>query len=230
MSEKKFITFDYSFVFEGKENIDFSINLDAHSLNYISDAQDVPADWALLENDKCPNCTLDATTSPYCPVCLRIHNVLLPFLNTASFEKVKVIVRSAERTYSSDTSVQKGLSSMLGIYMVTCGCPIMAYLKPMVRYHLPFASLEDTIYRAVSSYLLRQYFKHKRKEKADWDLKGLIDIYKEVQIVNEALVERFRSLTKKDASVNAIILLDIFAKELPYSIEDRLKELEYLFS
>jgi hypothetical protein len=230
MSEKKFITFDYSFVFEGKWNIDFSINLDARSLNYISDAQDVPADWAKLDNGKCPNCTLDATTSPYCPVCLRIHNVLLLFLNTASFEKVKVIVRSAERTYSSDTSVQKGLSSMLGIYMVTCGCPILEQIKPMVRFHLPFATLEDTIYRAVSSYFLRQYFQYKRGQKTDWDLKGLTDIYKEIQIVNEALVERFRSLARKDANVNAIVLLDIFAKELPYSIEDRLKELEYLFS
>ena len=230
MSEKKFITFDYSFVLEDKKNIDFSINLDALTLNYVGQTKDVPADWAKLENGKCRNCTLNSSKNFYCPVCLRIHNILLAFLNISSFEKVKVIVRSAERTYSSDTRVQKGLSSMLGIYMVTCGCPILAQIKPMVRYHLPFATLEDTIYHAVSSYLLRQYFQHKKGEKADWDLEGLIDIYKEIQIVNEALAKRFRSLAKKDASVNAIVLLDIFAQVLPFSIENKLKALEYLFS
>jgi hypothetical protein len=229
MSERKFITFDYSFVFEDKKNLDFSINLDALTLDYVGQTKDVQADWAKLENGRCSNCTLASSKDSYCPVCLRIHNILLAFANISSFEKVKVIVRSAERTYSSETRVQKGLSSMLGIYMVTCGCPILAQIKPMVRYHLPFATLEDTIYHAVSSYLLRQYFQHKKNERTDWDLEGLIDIYKEIQIVNEALAERLHNLAKKDASINAIVLLDIFAQALPFSIENNLKALEYLF-
>jgi hypothetical protein len=230
VSEKKFITFDYSFVFEDKKHIDFSINLDILTLNYVENTKDVPAEWAKLENGKCLNCTLDSSKNIYCPVCLRIHNILLAFPNISSFEKVKVIVRSAERTYSSDTRVQKGLSSMLGIYMVTCGCPILTQLKPMVRYHLPFATLEDTIYHAVSSYLLRQYFQHKKGEKTDWNLEGLIDIYKEIQIVNETIALRLHNLAKKDASINAIVLLDIFAQALPFSIEHKLQSLEYLFS
>lgn len=230
MNEQDLIKFKYSFIFADGKNIDFSIRLDSHNLNYVADNHDVPADWAKLENGQCPNCALDSATIMYCPVCLRIHNILNAFLNTASYEKVKVIVQAAERVYSSDTTIQKGLSSMLGIYMVTCGCPILSQIKPMVRYHLPFASLEDTLYRAASSYLLRQYFRHSKGEEADWDLKGLVDIYREIQTVNIGLMERFRSLAKKDASINAMILLDIFAKELPYSIEESLKELEYLFS
>jgi len=230
VSDQDLIKFKYSFIFADGRTIDFSISLDAHNLNYVADDNDVPAEWAKLENGQCPNCTLHSAKIDYCPVCLRIHNILNAFLNTASYEKVKVIVQAAERVYSSDTTIQKGLSSMLGIYMVTCGCPILSQIKPMVRYHLPFASLEDTIYRAASSYLLRQYFLHIKGEEADWNLKGLVDIYRQIQTVNIGLMERFRALAKKDASVNAMVLLDIFAKELPYSIEESLKELEYLFS
>jgi len=229
MSEKNFLTFKYSFEFEDRGNIDFSINLDALTLKYVENTKDVPAEWAKLKNGKCPNCTLNTSKNVYCPICLRIHNILLAFSNISSFEKVRVSVHSAERTYISDTRVQKGLSSMLGIYMVTCGCPILTQIKPMVRYHLPFASMEDTIYHSVSSYLLRQYFQYKEGGKADWDLEGLIDIYKEIRIVNEALAERFRNLAKRDASVNAIVVLDIFAQGLPFSIENKLKTLEYLF-
>ena len=56
--------------------------------------------------------------------------------------------------------VQMGVSSLLGVIMTTSGCPIMAQLKPMVRFHLPFASLEETIFRMVSMHLVAQYLRH----------------------------------------------------------------------
>ena len=33
----------------------------------------------------------------------------------------------------------------------------MESLKPMVRFHLPFATVEETVFRSVSTYLLSQY-------------------------------------------------------------------------
>ena len=55
--------------------------------------------------------------------------------------------------------------SLIGIYMVTSGCPIMDKLRPMARFHLPFASTEETIYRAISTYLLGQYFLEQKGKK-----------------------------------------------------------------
>ncbi len=41
--------------------------------------------------------------------------------------------------------------------------------------------------------------------------------------------ERLRGVVGKDAINNAVICLDMFARELPYAIEDSLEELEGLF-
>lgn len=59
-----------------------------------------------------------------------------------------------ERTYSKDTLLQQGLASLLGIVMTTSGCPVLEPLKPMVRFHLPFATLTETVYRMVSMCLV----------------------------------------------------------------------------
>ena len=113
--------------------------------------------------------------------------------------------------------------------MVTSDCPNMISLRPMVRFHLPFATIEETVFRSVSTYLLGQYFKHKNGEEADWDLDGLLENYETIQKVNYGMASRMRSAVDKDANLNALVVLDVFAKELPFSIQKSLEMLEYLF-
>ena len=43
------------------------------------------------------------------------------------------------------------------------------------------------------------------------------------------MAARLRSASSKDANVNALIILDIFAKEMPEKIDDSLKMLKYLY-
>jgi Domain of unknown function (DUF6901) len=52
-----------------------------------------------------------------------------------------------ERSYFKKTTMQKGIVSLLGILLVSSGCPVMAKLRPMVRFHLPFASMLATTFR-----------------------------------------------------------------------------------
>lgn len=229
MYDNATLDFEYIFIFPDDKRNTFLIRLDSKTLNYIPDKKNKHFEWAKLENEKCKNCTLGSKTTPYCPIALNLLDILPTFVNSNSFEKVNVMVKTHERTYSAKTSVQNGLSSMLGIYMVTSGCPVMSKLKPMVRHHLPFATVEETVFRAASAYLLGQYFKNKKGQKADLDLKGLIKIYNEIQKVNLGMADRLRSLRAKDANINALIILDVFAKELPSNIEQSLKPLEYLF-
>ncbi|HGY56793.1 MAG TPA: hypothetical protein ENK44_13890 [Caldithrix abyssi] len=228
MSEQ--LTFDYEFTFQSGRKSRFLISLDRTSLKYIPPEEPVTAEWARLENHRCANCTLSTADHPWCPIALNLVDILPEFMDVFSYEKVDVTVKIDQRTYSTNTSIQQALSSMLGIYMVSSGCPIMSKLRPMVRFHLPFASVEETIYRSVSTYLLGQYFRHIRGEQGDWDLKGLIQIYENIQQVNLDMAERLRSIPAKDANVNALIVLDVFAKELPHNIQDSLKRLEYLFA
>ena len=46
------------------------------------------------------------------------------------------------------------MSSVLGLIMATAGCPWTDRFRPMARFHLPFASEAETVYRSVCMFLL----------------------------------------------------------------------------
>jgi hypothetical protein len=117
----------------------------------------------------------------------------------------------------------------MGLVMATSGCPHTAFFKPMARFHLPLASEEETVYRATSMYLLAQYFLKKEGQNADLELKGLREIYHNMHTVNTAIAERLRGASETDSTVNAIVLLDMYALTLPYVIDESLEEIRHLF-
>lgn len=43
------------------------------------------------------------------------------------------------------------------------------------------------------------------------------------------MAARLRGAIEEDASINAVILLDMFAKTMPYSVDDPVAELDHLF-
>jgi len=79
-------------------------------------------------------------------------------------------------------------------------------------------------------YLLAQYFLKKDGYGADLELKGLKKIYENIQIVNASIAKRLRAATEKDSSLNAIVLLDMYAKSISYAIEESLEAIRHLFS
>jgi len=229
MSQPEPINIEYLFLFKDGRKVQFKIMLEAETLRFIDPGAHTPGNWAMLDNEKCSNCPLSSGAHPFCPVAQNLLNILPHFINTFSYEPVHVIVNDSERTYSANITIQRGLSSLIGIIMVTSGCPVMSKLRPMVRFHLPFASVEETIFRSVSTYLLGQYFEHKNNSNGDWQLDGLVKIYEDVQLVNIGMANRLRTVAAKDANINALIVLDIFAKEMPHNIHESLQSLEYLY-
>lgn len=219
MEENKPLKIHYYFIFDNGRKSTFEINLDRKTLAYIPVKNLKPSSWTKLDHFQCRNCPLKKEDSPECPLALNLTEVINEFSNLQSFDNVHVIVETAERNYSKNTTVQTALSAMLGIFMVTSSCPVMLPLRPMVRFHLPFASVEETIYRSVSTYLLGQFFKYKNGDEADWNLNKLTDDYEDIQMVNSGMAQRMRSVVDKDANLNALVVLDVFAKELPFSIE-----------
>ena len=77
-------------------------------------------------------------------------STLEPLKTLVSFDTVGVTVTQAERTVYAETSAQQAMSSVLGLIMATSGCPWTDHLRPMARFHLPFASEAETVYRSVS--------------------------------------------------------------------------------
>ena len=166
----------------------------------------------------------------FCPIALSIVELADFSRNLTSYEKVELTIQCEERTYCKHTTLQQGISSLVGIYMVTSGCPVMEKLKPMVRYHLPFATCSETQYRVLSMYLLSQYFIYRRGKKPDWGLKKLVKIYDDIQIVNKCFYRRLAHNQSDDAALNALVRLDMFAKHISASIDrDTLDEVESLF-
>ncbi len=220
----------YDFTLPGPREVGFELRLDPLTLlNRAPIRDDLPA-WTKLSCQQCKNCPLREVDTPTCPVAGQLVDVVELFAGMVSFERVSVRVTVPERTYEQhDLPVQVALSSLLGLYMVTSGCPVMAHLRPLVRFHLPFASELETITRAVSMHLLDQYLRAQRGEVADWSLDALSKAYEATGAVNMAFAQRLRTAAPKDANVNALIRLDSFARTLPDTIESHLEELTFLF-
>lgn len=152
------------------------------------------------------------------------------FDDLLSFDKTTVLVEVDDRRIKASTSVQRAVSSLIGLLMAASGCPLTVFFKPMARFHWPLASMEETLWRAISAYLMSQYFLNLDGDTVDTQLKGLSQIYQEIQTVNVAFAQRLRHVCHYDGMVNGIILLDMFAKFMPDVIDEALAEMEHLFT
>jgi hypothetical protein len=156
--------------------------------------------------------------------------VIEAFRDCLSTEPAEIVIRGESREYRREAPLQYGVSSLMGLYMVTSGCPIMDKLRPMVRTHLPFARIEETTYRLTSMYLLAQYFVQQHGGQADWEMRRLVDLCDDVGQVNLGFSRRLLSINPRDASLNGLASLDCFTVSAAFAIDrDQLRELEAMF-
>ena len=224
------LSITYSFTFASGARKSFPLHLDKATLELRVQQQRTPPLWALLNQNKCEICPLDEQHHSYCPVAVGLAGVVEEFKDFISHEKARVAVMVEERIYAKDATVQQGLTPLLGIIMTTTGCPIMEQLKPMVRFHLPFASLTETVFRMSSMFLMAQFLRHREGKSAVWSLEGLTQVYIEVGKVNRDFAQRLHVAAKKDANVNALVNLDCFAQMVPLAAEDTLNEIRPYFA
>ena len=221
---------DYKFNLSNGLRKEFSIALKTPSFQLVKGPIKTFPAWTKLGYHQCPNCPLDPMDNPHCPIAVNLVDVINFFKDYVSSDEAEIIISTKLREFRKLTSLQEGLSSIIGIYMVSSGCPVVDKLRPMVFTHLPFATTEETMYRAASMYLLAQYFMLKKGKRPEWELKGLVEIYDNVNKVNHFFHKRLLSINPKDASLNALFHLNCFAAITTMSImDDCLEELEGLF-
>lgn len=219
----------YRFVMKDGREERIEVHLDGVALEILDPLPDDLPTWTRINFYQCPHCPLDVNTHPHCLVAGRLVEMIEPMRHLLSYEEIVVDVELPQRRVSRITSAQKGVSSLMGLIMATSGCPHLHFLKPMAHFHLPLASVQETVYRTVSSYLLAQYFLHKAGKKADLELAGLKEIYRNIKIINETMAKRLRSVSEKDMPINSLVILDIFAEAVPFAIDESLEELRPLF-
>ncbi|NOQ22484.1 MAG: hypothetical protein GQ565_07525 [Candidatus Aegiribacteria sp.] len=223
------VVIEYSFRLSDDKTEEFRVELDPETLDLIAEIPETPPAWTKLDFHQCPNCPLDTDSHRYCPLALSIVDIVEHFDHVLSYDRIHLEVLTEDRHISQQTSAQQGLSSLMGLLIATSGCPHTEYFKPMARFHLPLASRDETVYRAVSTYLLAQYFIHREGREADFHLEGLKRIYDNIQEVNYSVAERLRAASEADSPVNAIVILDTYAKAIPFVIKDSLDYIKYLF-
>lgn len=221
------IQIDYEYVLPQDEVVRFHLTLDPQKLELIDFAPTQPPDWTALTYHQCSHCPLSPESHPHCPAALNIAAIVDDLGQVLSYEEVHVTIHTQERMISQQTSAQDAVSALMGLVMATSGCPHTAFFKPMARFHLPLASTLETMYRSISMYLLAQFFLGRLGKQPDFELTGLMEIYQNMEIVNQAMVNRLTAASKSDVSLNALVLLDLHAKLLPLAMQEILFQ-EYL--
>lgn len=224
------LRYKYTFTLPEGGKKEFNIALDRATLGLTGmDASAAPA-WTALSNRKCASCPLKEAESPRCPAAVALAGAVEVFKSAISYEKVHVVVETEQRDYEKDVPLQKGLSGLVGLLMASSGCPILKRLRPLIRYHLPFANLHETQFRILSMYLLGQYLLSRRGKTPDWGLKGLAQLYQEISEVNQSFMSRLLTVVKGDAGPNAMVILSAFTDAITFTIDGKmLGELEAIY-
>jgi hypothetical protein len=182
----------------------YEVDIDRAGRMAEQNSEDHP-EWTRLDFNQCGNCPFSAEQVSYCPAAIEFEEVAAQFAHTASIERADVWVHCDARSYYKNCDMQTMLKSLYGLLMASSACPILSRLKPLAYFHLPFATLEETVHRLVGTYLVNQYLhQYDGTAKPDWELRGIQDLYKELKVVNLALMKRIRQASKDDANVNAI--------------------------
>ena len=149
-----------------QKTLDFSFDPTTFRLQNAPPAD--PPFWTELKFNRCSNCPLNEQDHPHCPAALQMASALEPLKALVSFDTVGVTVLQFERKVYAETTVQQAMSSVFGLIMATAGCPWTDRLRPMARFHVPFAGETETLYRSVSMFLLSRELAASRQARRGW--------------------------------------------------------------
>jgi hypothetical protein len=138
---------------------------------------------------------------------------------------MKVTMRNAARVCYKETDAQMGLEALLALVMATSACPILGRLRSQALFHLPFASIEETLYRTVGDYLIKQFFIMKDGGQPDFTLVGLEALYSDLATLNISFFSRIQAACSKDANLNAVVMLSSMSEIVSMSLDRRLEPL-----
>jgi hypothetical protein len=224
MSEALTIAYRFDLPDGSAKTLEFAF--DAVDFKMLKAPPDPPPFWTELAFSRCANCPLDEGLNPHCPAALQLASALEPLSELVSFDAVGVTVTQAERTVYAQTSAQQAMSSVIGLVMATSGCPWTDHLRPMARFHLPFASEAETLYRSIGMFLLARAIAGSDESRG---FAALESLYENLHVVNRDMSRRLGAAARTDPARNAMALLDAYTTLLPAALERSLDELRPLF-
>ncbi len=125
------IKIEYEFKLLNGERKEFSIRLQRRTLQLVAENTTTVRHWTKLTHHQCTNCPLKPEKHYHCPIAANMVDVIESFKDSLSIEEADITIRSESREYHKRSTVQYGIGALIGLYMVTSGCPIMDKLRPM---------------------------------------------------------------------------------------------------
>jgi hypothetical protein len=194
----------------------------------IADRESWPA-WTALGSHQCSHCPLDVEIEPRCPLARALVPVVEATADLVSHEEVRAEAVLPERRIVAETNVGDALRSLMGLIIPASGCPHTAFFKPMARFHLPFSSAAETLFRVCAMHRLAQWMRGAAGLAEDEAFDRLTRIYGDINQVNTHVAERLLDAAGEDSSRSAVALLDVFAQLIPFQFDQALEELRELF-
>lgn len=218
---------NYKFVLrDGSEHV---INVDVERADRAPVAPAItPPEWTRLGYRQCHNCPLNATEHERCPPAQDLAPVIGAFARIISHAQAQVVVETPERVSGKDCQVQQALSSVVALIMATSACPILGRMRGLARTHLPFSTIDETLFRIAGAYLIKQLIEQRRGGEPDWELRKLREHYVELEILNHAFTQRVKAAAQEDSTLNAVSALGVLSMGIGFTLDDQLADLERL--
>jgi hypothetical protein len=216
-------TIRYTLTFEDASSVTCAIDTERDAGT--QDTRSAPA-WTRLEHHQCSHCPLSAAQHSHCPAAVDIAEVVARFQDVPSHKAVHVRADMLERSHSRQTDLQTALHSVLGLMMATGGCPVLSRMKGPARLHMPFATVDETLFRMVGAHFIGQYLQARQGAEPDWSLRSLAELYEAVQTVNRHLKMRLDAMAGSDAHLNAIVSLMSMSMLVSFSLDHELANMQ----
>lgn len=219
----------YRFFAADNEKIEVRLDFDAITFELLPVAGQSRPNWTRLNDHPCRCCSLPAD-SVFCPSALGIARFVGAFDSRFSYEKAVVEIETPLRVVLLKSRFQAGIASLLGLVCATSGCPVTRFLRPLMRFHFPFANEQETLFHIFSASLLGLYMKNPTLGPADRQVfDDVKEKYATLRSVMADLADRLRPVVKRYAPLNADILLDSFAEIAPDNMDGSLATLQGFF-
>ena len=182
--------------------------------------------WAELGFHQCQHCPLN-DQEKLCPLAKQLAHLSIALPNFDLDLEAVLRVETRARIYEKRAPVGFGLQSLLWLIYASSNCPHLHFFKPMARFHLPFATEEENLFRVFASFAL--FNSMSKSTGLMYKLQDLKEIYQNLHIINKAMYARIEAGAEQGATVNALLLLDSLSQSMISSIDGVFDKIQNYF-
>ncbi len=131
--DRKLATFLYRFELE-KGSKEFEIKVQHPSMLLVPPNRKNFPSWTQLSFKQCSICPLSPKEHHHCPCAVALIDVVDYFKESISYLEADVTIVTENRSFQKRTSLQMGISSMIGLLMASSGCPVLGMEQVVWRF------------------------------------------------------------------------------------------------